>query len=187
MIRATTPSQQLRQARWLRAVVLTAIVLGCFAAPVPFDGARAESPPDPQEVQFAQATSDLMLATLFAALLQEFAETTPANADAGKRAISLIFNDANEDMRLVGVLQPLRANDVPQDSFEMTALARALQGENYTELQKSQGKWYYRRSVALSNFHPACAMCHTNFGPVNPAQWVGALMLRVPVSDHSVE
>lgn len=57
-------------------------------------------------------------------------------------------------MRLVGVLRPLKANDVPQDSFELTALARAMQGQNYTDLQKVQGKWYFRRSVALSNFHP---------------------------------
>ena len=101
-----------------------------------------------------------MLATLFAALLQEFAETTPANVEEGKKSISLIFNDRNEDMRLVGVLQPLRANDVPQDSFETTALVRAMQGQNYTNVQKVQGKWYYRRSVPLSNFHTACAMCH---------------------------
>ena len=86
-------------------------------------------------------------------------------------------------MRLVGVLQPLRTNDVPQDSFETTALARAMTGANYTDVQKVDGKWYYRRSVPLSNFHPACAMCHTNFGPVNANQWVGALMLRVPVRD----
>jgi hypothetical protein len=145
--------------------------------------ARADSPPDAQQVQFAQRTSDLMLATLVAALLQEFAETTPANVEEGKKSISLIFNDRNEDMRLVGVFQPLRANDVPQDSFEAAALARALQGAQHTDVQKVQGKWYYRRSVPLSNFHTACAMCHPNFGPVNAAQWVGALMLRVPVAE----
>mgnify|MGYP001270248352 CR=1 FL=1 len=95
----------------------------------------------------------------------------------------VVFDDRNDSMRLVGMLEPLRANDVPQDSFEKTALDRALLGQNYTDVQKDQGKWYYRRSVALSNFHPACAMCHTNFGAVNTTQWVGALMLRVPVSD----
>jgi hypothetical protein len=183
MVPANTLLQQQGPPTWKRAVVFSAV---CVAALAPFSGARAESPPNPQEVQFAQTTSDLMLATLFAALLQEFAETTPANIEEGKLSISLIFNDRNDDMRLVGVLQPLRANDVPQDSFEMTALARAMQGQNYTEVQKTQGKWYYRRSVALSNFHPACAMCHTNFGPVNPTQWVGALMLRVPATDRDV-
>ena len=168
-----------------RTFVFAGMVLGCTAALLSLIRvARADSPPDQQQVQSAQKTSDLMLATLFAALLQEFAETTPANVEEGKKSISLIFNDRNDDMRLVGMHQPLRANDVPQDSFEASALARAMQGENYTDVQKVQGKWYYRRSVALSNFHPACAMCHTNFGPVNNTQWVGALMLRVPVTDH---
>ena len=59
-----------------------------------------------------------------------------------------------------------------------------MQGENYTSVEKANGKWAYRRSVALSNFHPACAMCHTNFGPMDGTQWVGALMLRVPVEDQ---
>jgi hypothetical protein len=144
---------------------------------------RADSPPDQQQVQFAQRAADLMQATLFAALLQEFAETTLENVEEGRQSISLIFNDRNDDMRLVGVLQPLRSNDVPQDSFETTALNRAMQGQNHVDVQKVQGKWYYRRSIALSNFHPACSMCHANFGAVNDAQWVGALMLRVPVAD----
>ena len=161
-----------------------AVIVGCFAAGLSFTViARADDPPDPQQVQFAQRTSDLMLATLFAALLQEFAETTPANVEEGKQSISLIFNDRNEDMRLVGELQPLRDNDVPQDSFEVTALERAMQGQSFSDVQKVDGKWFYRRSVALSNFHPACAMCHTNFGPVDTTQWVGALMLRVPFPD----
>jgi hypothetical protein len=165
--------------------VLAAVILGCGCAVfVSFDTImRAETPPNPQQVQFAQRTSDLMLATLFAALLQEFSETTPANVEEGKKSISLIFNDRNDDMRLVGELQPLRANDVPQDSFEATALDRALQGENFTAVEKVEGKWFYRRSVALSNFHPACVMCHANFGPLDATQWVGALMLRVPVAD----
>ncbi len=177
-----------RVKRWLnrraiaKGALATAMVFGCLAALLSQNpAARADSPPDAQQVQAAQITSDLMLATLFAALLQEFAETTPANVEEGKKSISLIFNDRNDDMRLVGVLQPLRANDAPQDSFEEAALARAMQGQPYTDVQKAQGKWYYRRSVALSNFSPACSMCHTNFGPVNASQWVGALMLRVPL------
>ena len=124
-----------------------------------------------------------MLATLFAALLQEFAETTTANVEEGKHSISLIFDDRNDSMRLVGELEPLRENDVPQDPFEVTALERAMQGQAYTAVEKANGKWAYRRSVPLSNFHAACSMCHANFGPVNPSQWVGALMLRVPVVD----
>ena len=184
MTRAGKPLAQGTGAIVNRSFAAAAIVLGCFAMLVSFTtGAHADSPPNQQQVEFAQRTSDLMLATLFAALLQEFDETTPANVEEGKSSISLVFNDRNDDMRLVGVLQPLRANDVPQDSFETTALARAMQGQDSTDVQKVEGRWYYRRSVALSNFHTACAMCHTNFGPVNTAQWVGALMLRVPVAD----
>ena len=144
---------------------------------------RADAPPTQQQIQFAQRTSDLMLATLFAALLQEFAETTPANVEEGKQSISLIFHDRNDSMRLVGELEPLRENDVPQDRFEAAALERAMQGQNFVAVEKVKGKWSYRRSVAISNFHPACSMCHTNFGPVDDTQWVGALMLRVPVVD----
>jgi len=124
-----------------------------------------------------------MLATLFAALLQEFAETTPANVEEGKHSISLIFHDRNENMRLVGELEPIRDNDVPQDPFEVTALERAMTGEPSVTVEKVEGKWAYRRSVPLSNFHPACSMCHANFGPVDATEWVGALMLRVPVVD----
>lgn len=143
--------------------------------------AMADDQPSAQMVASAQKTSELMLATVFAALGQEFAETTPENVPEGKKSISLIFNDKNKDMRLVGVLNPLQSGNVPQDAFETTALAMAMNGENYTSLQRVDGRWYYRRSTAVSNFHASCSMCHSNFGPVNPAQWTGALMLRVPV------
>jgi hypothetical protein len=182
MFRAGRLSSGMRGARVKRAFAV--VVLGCFGTALSVSAiGRADDPPDPQHVQFAQRTSDLMLATLFAALLQEFSETTPDNVEEGKQSISLIFNDHNEDMRLVGELQPLRSNDNPEDSFEVMALERAMQGQDVTDVQKVSGKWFYRRSVALSNFHPACSMCHTNFGPMNNAQWVGALMLRVPIAD----
>ena len=163
---------------WIGAlgVILT------VAAVVPWTSARADSRPGAAAVIVAQKTSDLMLATLFAALLQEFAETTPANADEGKASISLIFDNANKSMRLVGEKSPLMANDRPQDSFERTALATALNGNNYTNVERVDDKWYYRRSVALSNFSPACSVCHANFGPVDTNEWVGALMLRVPIA-----
>ena len=142
---------------------------------------RADSAPTQAQLAFAQRASDIMLQTLFAALLQEFAETTPANVEEGKHSISLVFHDRNESMRLVGEQEPIRDNDVPQDRFEASALERAMQGLPTVAVEKAEGKWAYRRSVPLSNFHPACSMCHANFGPVNAAQWVGALMLRVPV------
>ena len=165
-----------RNQRAFAPFLLAAIVISTAAV-------RADVPPTTEQVEFAQRTSNLMLATLFAALLQEFAETTPANVEEGKKSISLIFNDRNDDMRLVGTLDPIRDNDVPQDSFEAAALERALQGLPYDTVEKAEGKWYYRRSVPVSNFDPSCSMCHANFGPVNPAQWTGALMLRVPVAD----
>jgi hypothetical protein len=160
-----------------------AIALGCSVTFGLVTAVRAEAPPSPQQVQFAEKSSDLMVATLVAALLQEFAETTPDNVAEGKHSISLIFNDRNESMRLVGMLQPLRDNDVPQDPFEVNALDHAMRGETFTAVEKVEGKWAYRRSIPLSNFHAACSMCHTNFGPVDERQWVGALMLRVPVAE----
>ncbi len=185
MISNNNPACRSMRAIVKRSLVCAGITVAALASLFCLTvGAQAENPPSPSNVESAQKTSDLMLATLFAALSQEFAETTPANVEQGKKSISLIFNDRNDDMRLVGMLQPLKISDLPQDSFEATALARAMQGQPLTDTQKVRGKWYYRRSIPLSNFHPACAMCHTNFGPVSTQQWVGALMLRVPLTDR---
>ncbi|MCC5638493.1 hypothetical protein LC593_22185 [Nostoc sp. CHAB 5844] len=139
-------------------------------------------PPTNTQIEFAQETSDLMLNTLFAALTQEFNETTPENVEQGKHSISLIFNDQNKDMRLVGTLSPLRESDRPRDSFERQANNLDLAGgQAYATVQKVEDKWYYRRSIPLSNFRAECALCHVNF-PVGPtSDWVGALMLRVPI------
>jgi hypothetical protein len=134
-----------------------------------------------------------MLNELTAALFQEFNETTPDNVQEGKQAISLIFNDSNRDMRLVGLFPPLQGgiNDLPSDGFERKALAQALQGEAHTAVERIGARWYYRRSFALSNtFHQNCVLCHTNFTnqffqqTKNPGQWVGALMLRVPIKSE---
>jgi hypothetical protein len=150
--------------------------------------------PSGEAVAFAQRTSDLMLNELLAALFQEFNETTPHNVEEGKQAISLIFNDSNRDMRLIGVFPPLLGgfNDLPHDSFELKSVAMALKGQANTSVERVGDRWYYRRSVALSNsFHQACALCHTNFTPQffqktnNPGQWVGALMLRVPIKNEN--
>ena len=94
------------------------------------------------------------------------------------------------DMRLVGTFAPLLGgdNDRPSDSFERTALNRALTGQAYTAVQKVNDTWSYRRSVPLSNtFHQACVLCHTNFTAEfftrthNPGQWVGTLLVTVPI------
>jgi hypothetical protein len=75
----------------------------------------ANDPPSSESIAFAQRTSDLMLNELLAALFQEFNETTTNNVEEGKQAISLIFNDSNRDMRLIGVFPPLQGgiNDLP--------------------------------------------------------------------------
>jgi len=163
-----------------------AFLIGVFVmASLALSGlAQDKKPPSSDAIAFAKQSADLMTATLFAALLQEFAETTPANVPQGIQSIGLIFNDRNTSMRLVGTLQPLSDNDLPRDSFEETALARAMTGTATDDVvEKVQGEWVYRRSIPLSNFHPACVMCHSNFGstPSN-TEWVGALMLKVPIN-----
>jgi hypothetical protein len=60
--------------------------------------------------------------------------------------------------------------------------------EAYAAVQRVHDTWFYRRSVPLSNtMHQACVLCHRNFtadffnSTNNPGQWVGALMLGVPI------
>src|SRR5512145_2491819 len=155
---------------------------------------HADDSPSNEDIAFAQRTSDLFLNELLAALFQEFNETTPENVAEGKQAISLIFNNANRDMRLIGAFPPLQGgfNNFPSDLFEQKSLALALKGQANTSVERVGNRWFYRRSVALSNtFHQACVLCHTNFTPQffqqtnNPGQWVGALMLRVPIRDEN--
>ncbi|MBW4687254.1 MAG: hypothetical protein KME40_19615 [Komarekiella atlantica HA4396-MV6] len=140
-------------------------------------------PPTSGQITFAEQTSDLMLNTLFAALTQEFDETTVDNVEQGKHSISLIFNDQNKDMRLVGTVGPLRESDRPRDNFERQANTQAMAGQPYVSVQRGDNKWYYRRSIPLSNFRAECALCHINYPAGPTSDWVGALMLRVPIKD----
>jgi hypothetical protein len=113
----------------------------------------AETPPSSGQVAFAQEVSDLMVNELVAALFKEFDETTPQNVPHGEQAISLIFNDLNRNMRLIGRFAPLLGgrNDRPSDNFERTALERALNGgQASTAVQKVNDTWFYRR-----HFSPA--------------------------------
>lgn len=175
----------------IKRVIALATLLA--AAGVTGAGFASDSPSS-ESIAFAQRTSDLMLNELLAALFQEFNETTTNNVEEGKQAISLIFNDLNRDMRLIGIFPPLQGgiNDLPSDLFERKSLALALKGQANTSVERVNNRWYYRRSVALSNtFHQACVLCHTNFTPQffqqtnNPGQWVGALTLRVPIKDEN--
>lgn len=101
--------------------------------------------------------------------------------EEGKHSISLVFNDRNDDIRLVGTLDPLQATNRPHDAFERKAHLLALSGQTYDAVQRVEGRWYYRRSIPLSNFRVECSYCHNNFPSGPTADWVGALMLRVPI------
>jgi hypothetical protein len=164
----------------LTTMVGVAAVGGTCAIGVVAEAHRHE-PPTTAQVEFAREASDLMTNTVVAALLQEINETTPANAAQGSLSIGLVFNDRNRDMRLVGTLQPLSANDLPADEFERDALADALTGAPRTSVEQIGGAWYYRRSIPLSNFQSQCAMCHASYAGLASTAWVGALMLRVPI------
>ena len=179
----------MRHQRIKRAATL--FVLLAVASLVAF-GRVNNDPPTDQQKEFAEQTADLLQNEVFAALLQEFGETTPENVEQGKQAVSLIFHDANRDIRLIGNAGPLLGgnNNIPSDEFEQQSLALALQGQPNQTVERHGNRWYYRRSVALSNsFHTSCALCHSNFTPQffqetnNPGQWVGALTLRVPVKE----
>lgn len=159
-------------------VVLLTVVAGAGLA-------SADNFPSSEQRAAAEKTAQLLHNELFAALIQEFNETTPENVEEGKHAISLIFNNLNRDMRLIGIQPPLLGgfNNLPSDSFERRSLALALQGQANTSVERVGNRWYYRRSDPLSNtFHPNCVLCHQNFANLdNNGQWVGALMMRVPI------
>ena len=167
-----------------RIVLIALLALGVTAM------ASADvRPPSNAEIAFAQQVSDLLLNELLAALFQEFDETTAANVEHGKQAISIIFNNDNRDIRLIGTFEPQGgSNNLPSRGFEQEALELALSGTPKTAVENTGNRWFYRRSIPLSNaFHPNCVLCHTNFTPAffadtnNPGQWVGALVLRVPI------
>ena len=177
----------MRQKRVFGFVVTGLFVGWCLVAAV---RAAPNPAPSAEQIAFAQQVSDLLLNELLAALFQEFDETTPANVEHGTQAISLIFNDLNRDIRLVGTFAPLLGgnNNRPSGNFERTAIQKALTGQPHTAVQEENNTWFYRQTIPLSNtFHPNCVLCHTNFTPDffsstnNPGQWVGMLVLSVPI------
>jgi hypothetical protein len=176
--------------RTARLSAVVAILAGFGLAAHARSDRHDHGPPSATQIATAQKVSDLMLNELLAALFQEFGETTADNVDEGEQAISLIFDDANRSMRLVGAFAPLLGgeNDRPADGFERAALDDALEGNARTAVERVDGTWLYRRSIPLSNtFHPNCVLCHQGFTSDffartdNPGQWVGALVLCVPV------
>ena len=143
---------------------------------------QADPPPKQAEIDFAMEVKNTLRDRLMALLLNEFENTTPENFEAGNEAISLVFDDNNPSFRLVGDFGPLRKSDLPSDSWEKDALEAAKIGFGFgPDVRKVNDKYYTRESIALANFDPSCSICHQNFGPVDPKQYVGALMLRVSV------
>ena len=166
----------------MRYSALIGVFALVFASSVILAQQQGVRPPSDEAIAFAERTSDLLLATLFAALTQEFDETTPDNVEEGKRSISLVFSDSHSNFRLVGTFDPLRENDRPEDRFERQALRLALDGgQGLTDVQRDNGHWFYRRSIPLSVFRSECALCHANFAGLDETDWVGALMLKVPI------
>jgi hypothetical protein len=143
---------------------------------------QADPPPKQAQIDFAMEVKDTLRDRLMALLLNEFENTTPENFAAGNEAISLVFDDHNRSFRLVGDVEPLRDNDRPNDVWEKDALEAAKKGLGFgPDVRKVNGKYFVRESIPLANFDPSCSICHQNYGPVDPKQYVGALMLRVPV------
>ncbi len=142
---------------------------------------HGNQPPTGNDALFASAVADAMVDRIVTLLFREFEVTTPANAAVGSAAISNIFHDDNDLMRLVGDVKPLQKNNKPADKFEKDALAAAKLGQNFERIEKVQGKWWVRKSIAVATtFSPSCVHCHSNFGSLsNP--WVGALMVRAQV------
>lgn len=149
--------------------------------PVVENVAKSSQPPSPAAEAFANDVADAMVDRVVTLLFREFAVTTPDNAAVGTAAISNIFDDDNRSMRLVGDVDPLEQSDLPRDNFERDALAAAKLGQNFSRTERSNGRWYVRKSIAVATtFSPSCVHCHDNFvGLANP--WVGALMVKAKV------
>ncbi len=145
--------------------------------------AADDPPPTPEEEAFAVQTTDKLQDQVLALLLKEFENTTEENFEAGNKAISLAFNDFHRYFRLVGELEPIGETSEPQDVFETDALAGALSGLGVESLEVCNGKYYFRRSLALQNNDASCAICHQNYASPPDDAYVGALMFRVPVRE----
>ena len=120
-----------------------------------------------------------MLATLFAALTQEFDENRWKRGK-GKQSISLVFNNRNEDMRLVGTLEPLQPATAPRR-------LRAYGAQACADGAGAHGRRARGRSVVLPALDPSQQLqgggsyCHTNL-PAGPTpDPVARVMLRVPI------
>ena len=79
-----------------RSFALGVALLACLATLLSTDTvAHADSRPNQQQIQFAQRTSDLMLATLFAALLAGIFRNHPSQC-RGRQEIDLPYLQRQE-------------------------------------------------------------------------------------------
>lgn len=145
---------------------------------------RADHPrrPTAEQVEQAEQTSDLLVSSLVAGLVDVFVATVPENVDQGNHAIRLVFNNRNQNIRLVGEDEPLSQSSRPRGPFERNSLNLALAGQENSRVQRLRGRWVFRRSVPLANSVAQCAVCHTNFGPPSAVDYTGALMVVVPIA-----
>ena len=138
--------------------VLAAVILGCGCAVfVSFDTImRAETPPNPQQVQFAQRTSDLMLATLFAARLQEFSRDYARQRRGGEE---IDFPHLQRPQRRYA---PRRRAPAAQGQRRASGFVRgdgtqscAARSENFTAVEKVEGKLVLP-AVGRAQQFPSC-------------------------------
>jgi hypothetical protein len=160
--------------------------LVCFSALNPAATASAgqgrhghDSPPSPDDIAFARSTALMLADDLFAALAQQSAVTVPENVAQGNLALSLLFDSSS--YRLVGDIDPIDPDNEPRDSFERQSLELALTGADNEAVERVRGKYYFRRSAPLSNVLDGCGVCHGAYGPRDPGEWVGTMIVRVPI------
>jgi Protein of unknown function (DUF3365) len=173
----------------IQAVIASVLIIGFGITAMTSQASSYNKPAlNSPAVVHASQTTDILRDRLFAALGQEFERTTRETAAKGSDAISIIFNDRNHDMRLIGTVGPLRPNDRPKDAFERMvvtkALTKQLQPTDVIEaVDGKSGEWYYRRAIPINNqMASTCVLCHANYRtlPANK-QTVGALALRVRI------
>jgi hypothetical protein len=160
-------------------VVPTMFILAGLVA---FGGQPAPPAPSATDLALAERTADRLIATLVTAVVKETNETTPHNVEEGLASFNLLWDDCNSNMRLVGTLDPLGSTNRPHGQFERDALDAALAGDPYSAVEFSRGAYYFRSSIPLSNFAPQCALCHANYMGLPSTDNVGAMMVKVKVS-----
>ena len=174
----------------IKAMTALVLVIGLGLTTMATSQAFGYHNPRPSEASIASAkkTGIILESRLLAALGQEFSQTTAATAANGSTAISLIFNNKNHDMRLVGTVEPLSRNDYPRNQYEHYVIAQAVGAQKADPTDRvyiADDQWYYSRALPVSNsMSPSCVLCHTNYGrlPAN-RQVVGALVTRVPIKN----